>query len=350
MVPDVCSLIRPLVLVQAVDLDDPLYGFFHAWLEEASQQFPLITVLALRVGRHSLPSNVKIIPLRPSGGHSRMRVLWTIFFESFRRRRYYDVVFARGDAQYPALFGWLWHLLGKKVVLWYAHYTSRTPWLPVADIFTDTIVTSVPAACRYAYAIPIGQGVDARLFTSVHEHRSAVPRLLIYGRVSPAKRVPWLLEQVMQADPELVSHVTVYGRATHPEEGARVRALVDAHKMMWVERDVSYLEASRVYQDFDIYVNATSASLDKTIVEAMLSQLVVIASTAGYRELLPPELLWLSPSDDQFGAAVKRAARLSPEERQAIGRRLAELAADRHTQSHQIKALLGVFQAALQTV
>ncbi len=350
MTTHVCSLIRPLVLVQAVDLDDPLYGFFHAWLEEASHHFPLITVLTLRLGRHDLPPNIKLVPLRPHGTRSRLRVLWTIFFQSMARRRYYDIVFARGDAQYPALFGWLWHALGKKVVLWYAHYTSRTAWLSMANIFTDTIVTSVTAACRFSSAIPIGQGVDARLFTQPHQHQVVAPRLLIYGRVSPAKRVPWLIERVIEKDPVLAHQITVYGRATHPDEGERVRVLANQCQVTWVERDVSYLEASRVYQDFDLYLNATSASLDKTIVEAMLSELVVIASTAGYRELLSPDLLWLSPTDDQFGAAVVRAARLSPIERQAIGRRLAELARERHTQSHQIQSLLGVFQATLQTV
>jgi glycosyltransferase involved in cell wall biosynthesis len=108
---------RLLVVAQAVDGDDALFGFFVTWLREAAATFSSVTVLALRVGRFDLPANVSVIPLRSSGSRSKFAVIRTLWSVSWRMRHTYDAVFIRGDAIYVVLGAWLWRMLGKSVML-----------------------------------------------------------------------------------------------------------------------------------------------------------------------------------------------------------------------------------------
>ena len=64
------------------------------------EAFSTITVLALRVGRHSFSDHVRIIPLRSIGSHSRLSVLFTLIKQSWIKRKEYDAVFVRGDPYY----------------------------------------------------------------------------------------------------------------------------------------------------------------------------------------------------------------------------------------------------------
>lgn len=333
-----------LVVAQAVDADDALFGFFVSWLAEAAKKFGGITVLALRVGRHDLPSNVKVIPLRPRGSRSRFAVVWNLLASSWRLRDRYTGVYVRGDVQYVVLAGWLWRLLGKRVILFYAHYTSRTPWLRPATWFCNEVVTSVRSANALASALPIGQAVDAERFGKMRGHASVQGSGLIFGRVSPVKRVPWILEGIEKVSPETAKRISVVGRTTDADEAARLSTVIERLGATWEDRDVRNEDAPALYHTYDVYLNATPGSLDKTIVEAMMSGLVVVASTDGYGEMLPPDLAWLNPSDAEFGESAVRAMGLSVAERHSISHTLREIAMDRHSQYGQIAKLHRLFK------
>jgi len=335
-----------MVICQAVDDDDALFGFFTAWLKEAAGEFTSLKVLALRVGKFSLPENVQVVPLREKGGRSKLKVICNLWRWSWRMRRDYDGVYIRGDVQYPVLAGWLWKFLGKKVVLFYAHYTSKTKWLKLASWLCDAVVTSVPAACHLKKAIPIGQGVDASRFKTIRRHEGTA-RLLVFGRVSPIKRVPWILQTISDTSSEVVKRVSVIGRATDPAEAERLKQIASKFGVVWEERDVANFVAPELYLRYDIFLNATPGSLDKTIVEAMLSGLVVIASTSAYGDFLPADLKWLNPADSNFGESVVKAVSLGTAERTAIGVRLRRIAVENHSQSQQIAKIKRIFNGCL---
>ncbi len=333
---------RLLITVQAVDLDDPLMGFFHGWLVAASKQFDQITVLALRVGRSRLPSNVVVIPLRPNKSRSRWLVFFMLLKESWGCRAHYDAVFVRGDIQYLLLAGWLWRILGKRIVFWYAHYTSRTSGLRFAPWIANQVVTSVPAACTLPGVRSIGQAIDVSRFVLPHVHEAAFGTVLIFGRISPIKRVPWMIEKVAAASPESMNQITIVGRAMDDQERDRLRTILQVNGAKWEDRDIRNEDAPELFRLADIYINATPGSLDKTIVEAMMSGLVVVASSPGYGDMLPPLLAWLNPSDEKFGSAVVRVMGLSASQRHQIGVTLRQVAMDLHGQDEQIIRLRGI--------
>lgn len=330
-----------LVCVEAVDAADPLMGYFTPWLRALAQQ-ARVTAFALRVSDPppALAPDAVVVPLRPRASGSRAAVVRTLLVESWKRRNTYDAVFVRGYPEYVVLAGWLWRLLGKRVVLFYAHYRSDLRWLRPASWFADAVLTSVPGACALPQAVPIGQGVDASRFPAPHVHVAGETRLLMLGRVSPVKRVDWAVAQLAAADPGAAHRLTVFGKETDAGAAAALGAACTASGAAWERRDVSPADVPGILARHDVFLNATPGSLDKTIVEAMLAGLVVVASSPGYGACLPDELAWLHPADAGFGAAAARAAGLAPEARAAIGMRLRAIARERHSQEHQMRTVL----------
>lgn len=334
---------RLLICIQAVDLDDPLMGFFHRWLEEAAKQFSLITVLALRVGRYDLPANVRIIPLRPAGSHSRFAVIQTLIKQAWIRRHDYDAVFVRGDPQYIILATWLWRLLGKRIVFWYAHWKVRASavW---ASRLANITVTSVKTAFDHpsVKAIPIGQNVDHRRFVARTAPTASPVRCLAFGSVRPIKRIDLAIKAFLEADGEnLGSTLAIVGPRTDKTYEETLKALAQGHPSIQWGEAVAYDQVPALLADYDLTINACPGSLDKVIIEAMMSGQIVIASTDGILGWLPERLHWLyAPELDDLIKAVRRALALTPQERFVLGNELRALAIEQHSLEGQVRKLV----------
>lgn len=334
---------RLLVLSQAVDADDALFGFFVNWLREAAGTFESIVSLGLRVGRYDLPSNVRVYPLRPAASRSRLEVIWNLWKYSWVERKNYDGVYVRGDYQYPLLAGWLWWLLGKRVVLFYAHYNARPTMLAWSARCTTFIVTSVREACPVPRTLVIGQAIDTGRFFPPHTHTSSSPRILSFGRISPIKRIGWMLRQVAAISPDVARRIVILGTPTNEEAAQDVRAACKETGATWEERSVTYDDTPQMYRETDLFLNATPGSLDKTIVESTMMNVLTVASTPPYGEMLPDDLKWLCPKDEEFGTSAVRAASLSVEERSKTAKRVSEIMLAMHSQAGQVKKLRALF-------
>jgi glycosyltransferase involved in cell wall biosynthesis len=339
--------LRVLVTVQAVDLDDPLHGFFHDWLTRASQVFSQITVLALRVGRFSLPGNVQVVPLRPASSRSRLTVLATLWRESWRRRASYDVVFVRGDARYVLAGRWLWRLAGKRVAFWYAHYRVTREAL-LAGKLADALVASVRESCNHPGLRPglLGQAIDGDRFQPTAERKPGPVRLLVLGRLSRVKRVEEVVEAFRRSGAAGNATLTIIGPATDPGYAGEIEALVAGDpSIVWQPQSIPYDQLPEVLRRYDVLVNAYEASLDKSIVEAAMSGLAVVVATHGLDPILPPDLTWLVAGDvPSRAAAIRRLVELSDSERHEIGRQLRDLCLQHHSLDSQLLRLEAVLR------
>src|SRR4051812_42401773 len=116
---------RLLVVTQAVDLDNPVLGFFHSWIEEIAKHFESVVVVCLFEGRHALPSNGEVFSLGKEKKETN-RALYTQRFLAlvWGLRSKYDSVFVHMNQEYVLAAGWIWILLGKRIYLWRNHYAG----------------------------------------------------------------------------------------------------------------------------------------------------------------------------------------------------------------------------------
>ncbi len=110
-----------LICTQAVDLDDPVLGFFHRWIAEFSKRCESVHVICLKSGRFSLPSNVYVHSLGKESGRSRVKYVFNFYRHIFALRGTYDSVFVHMNSEYVVLGGLLWRGGRKRIVLWRNH-------------------------------------------------------------------------------------------------------------------------------------------------------------------------------------------------------------------------------------
>src|SRR5580704_11376753 len=96
---------RLLICTQAVDLDDPVLGFFHRWIAELSKRCERVHVICLKEGRHELPANVFVHSLGKEGGRSRVKYLLNFYRYIRELRGEYDAVFVHMNSEYVVLGG-----------------------------------------------------------------------------------------------------------------------------------------------------------------------------------------------------------------------------------------------------
>jgi len=336
-----------LVCVQAVDKNDALMGFFVDWLAEASKQFSQITVLALRVGGYDLPNNIKVIALRQKDSKSKTAVFKNLILKSWKYRQNYDGVFVRGDCVYVLLAGWFWRVMGKKVVFWYAHYKTNkcVPW---AAKIANIVVTSVPEACNHpkVKAVPIGQAINSEKFkpNDQGEFPNGVKRFLVFGRVSEVKKVVDIIKGFKQANPEN-STLTIIGKALTEDYSYLVKlAIGESNNIKWIDEDVPYEKVPSIYHQYDVLINATPGSLDKTIVEAAMSGLIIMSTSPGSNNLYTKDTAWLHIEDiDSLKEVILKVTTAHKEQLNYLGFSFRESAKKEHSQVSQIKLLSEIF-------
>ncbi|MFO0765101.1 MAG: hypothetical protein U0487_03605 [Patescibacteria group bacterium] len=339
---------RLLICVQAVDTDDRLMGFFVEWLENAARVFSRIDVLTLRVGRHALPAHVQVHALRADQNKkTKFEVLKNLFSISWKFRHEYDAVYVRGDAIYVLLAGWFWRLLKKPVVLWYAHYKANA-LIPWANRIANKIVTSVPEACAYpgVTPLPIGQAIDETRFSPKADTVHEPVRLLVFGRVQRIKGVKEIVQEFIREGAfggKAVLHLV--GPTLEPDYAAEIEALMQGRTdITWEKDGIPYDEIPAMLTKYDILVNAYPGSLDKAIIESMMSGIIPVVATKGLCHSLPAEWRWMvAETPEERVRAVRKILSLAPEERARYAVRVREIAVRDHSMSKQIERLEQLF-------
>ena len=176
-----------LVATQAVDLDDPVLGFFHRWLEALAPECESIHVICLKEGRHVLPPNVYVHSLGKEQGKSLLRYISRFYRYVLALHSDYDSVFVHMNEEYVLMCGFWWRLWGKRIVMWRNHKkgTLRTRF---AARLCNTICYTSPESfvASYPHAVVMPIGIDTDFFSPGTERN---PRSILFlGRLDPVKR------------------------------------------------------------------------------------------------------------------------------------------------------------------
>ncbi|MCR4279569.1 MAG: glycosyltransferase family 4 protein [Candidatus Zambryskibacteria bacterium] len=310
-----------LIVTQKVNIDDPILGFFHRWIEEFSKKFEKVTVICLEKGKYELPKNVKVLSLGKEqySQHSNVirRLVFSFKFYKYiwQERENYDSVFVHMNQEYVLLAGICWRLMGKKVFLWRNH--------PVGDWKTDLacflshkVFHTSPQAfvehCRNAELMPVGIDLD-------NFRPSAMPvesnNILVLGRIAPVKRLEYIIDGLGRLHKKRVAFkADIVGDALEADAEyydslkARIKLNGLGRKVRLLPA-ISHEEAPELYRQYKVFINLTpDGSLDKTIFEALASGLKTVVGNTFFKGKLPDGWIVENPEDaDHLAHVIKFA-------------------------------------------
>ncbi|MBI4120171.1 MAG: glycosyltransferase family 4 protein, partial [Parcubacteria group bacterium] len=278
---------RLMVVTQKVDQDDQLLGFFVAWLAGLAQKFEQINVICLEKKDFILPSNVKVWSLSKNLGKTKINQLLRFYRLIYKLRDDYDSVFVHMNPIWVVVGGWLWRLLGKKIVFW---YTSKgvTLKLRLAEKIADLILTASKESFRIPSAklVITGHGIDVDLFKPNSSKRTENFSILSIGRIAPVKNYETLIEAArILFERNFDFSITMIGEPALAEDFGYQRRIKEKIKNLNLDKYFAFLgkvknrELPSYYQSHHLLVHLSkTGSLDKVVLEAMAAGLTVLSS------------------------------------------------------------------------
>ncbi len=288
-----------LIVTQAVDVHDPILGFFHTWIVEFSKNTDALTVLCLREGDHSLPRNVKVFSLGKKHTHEasileRLRYAARFFRYIIAFRNEYDSVLVHMNPEYIVLGGLLWRSMGKNIVLWYTHRQVNFK-LRVATLFAHSILTAAKESFRLNTnkVHPIGHGIDVATFKEVFDANKVIKEpvnIISVGRISPIKNLDTLIEAVQEIVTSgisvklyLIGAPAVSSDTKYLDMLQKMANIPELKNVVHFVGAVQPGEMSSWYGNGDILVNLTpTGGIDKAVLEAMASGVVPLTSNQAF--------------------------------------------------------------------
>lgn len=286
--PTPSSNLRLLFVTQALDLDDPVLSVYHGWVRSLASEAEAITVIALKVGRHALPENVRIFSLGKERGRVHpLRYAWRFLTLVSRERSSYDAVLVHMNQEYLLIAGWLWKLLGKRAYLWRNHYAGSFLTDLAAASCRKIFYTSTHSyTAKFARAKRMPVGVDLARFLP-DTRVSRVPRsILFFARMAESKRPGLVIDALIELCKRGVAFTASFVGSPLPKDEAYLAALrqrvADAGLMERIRfaPGIPNDQAPDLYRAHELFVNASpSGMLDKTIFEAAASGCIVLAAS-----------------------------------------------------------------------
>ena len=328
---------RLLIITQAVDLDDPVLGFFHHWIQEFSKRCEKVSVICLKEGVHRLPANVAVYSLGKEKGASRIKYVWNFYRYIWRLRNEYDSVFIHMNQEYALLGGKFWWLMRKRVVLWRNHKKGSI-LTRFAGLRSNTVCYTSESAyvAPFKNAVRMPIGIDTALFKP--DAGTDPKSVLFLGRLDPVKNADVFIEALGKLRDDGVEFTAdIYGDPTPGNEkyahDVRNKATTPALKtFVRMYAGVAHSQTPGIYRSHAIYVNLTpSGSFDKTIGEAMASGCIPVVANEVLRGIVPDYLIVEPASVKSVAAGITYALSLKDNERATLRNSARDYAVKNHS-------------------
>lgn len=338
--------LRPLLICQAVDEDDPVNATLVRWLRAlaADPSVASVRVLTLRAGRFRLPDNATVVTL----GFGKLTRLVRFYVEVAKalRHRHADFFFVLQSGPYPALLWPIKLLSGRRLYQWWTHSNVSRSMAFYARRCDDLVFTATTRS--FPVDLPnvrvIGHAIDLDLFRPVVDHVPVAGDMLAVGRLSAVKRLDELIRAVAACRDSTGRRwsLDLCGPALEGdlEHRAALDELVSSLGLSGSVRFIGSVvqdEMPALLARYRIAVSFSDGGLDKTIAEAMACGRPVVSTNGSFADLLPDDLraLLVVDHDDVLaqGRGITRVLELDEAERTAIGARLRSIIAEHHALS-----------------
>jgi glycosyltransferase involved in cell wall biosynthesis len=347
-----------LILTQKIDKNDDVLGFMHGWVLEFAKNCEQLTVVCLGKGEYDFPEKVKVLSLGKERLGNRNRELgtrkwfycWRFYKYIWWERNNYDAVFVHMNSEYVVLGGLFWRLWHKKIMLWNNHvignlHTRLAVLLAHRSFYTSPFSFNAKISGKKGMKMPAG--IDTALFCRLPSMVKKQNSLLFLGRISPVKRLEVLLEAVKLLNEENFSFtLDVVGEALPRDtiyfENLKNKffGLLNDGKVKFLGKSANH-ETPQIYNSHQICVNLTnSGSLDKTILEAMATETLVLVSNESFKNVLPEEFMFHENDINDLSQKIKVILNRSQKDKEALCRRLRVVVEKEHSLKKLISLVL----------
>ncbi|MBI4812387.1 glycosyltransferase family 4 protein [Candidatus Falkowbacteria bacterium] len=349
-----------LITTQKVDINDDVLGFFYGWIAEFAKHCEGVTVICLYGGEYNLPPNVKVLSLGKEKNcqlsivncqlFKKLKYIFNFYRYIWQERKNYDAVFAHMNSEYVALGGILWRFWAKKVSLWNNHAIGNlATWIAVklAHITFYTSPFSFNSKISGSKGKIMPAGIDTNIFKKEETAGKIKNSLLFLGRISPIKRADVLIKTIKTLDEKGADFVlNVVGEPAERDkdyyEGIKKIAeeMEKRGKIKFFGKVKNY-ETPAHYNKNEIFINLTnSGSLDKTILEAMACESLVLISNESFRGILPPELMFKENDNEDLKIKLMSLLKIGETEKRELGKKLREEVIKNHDLTLLVKKIL----------
>ena len=348
-----------LFITQKVDKDDDVLGVYHRWIEELSKKIETISVICLYRGRSELPVNVRVFSLGKESGQSRIKYVSRFFKYIWFLREDYNTVFVHMNPIYILLGGLFWKASNKRIFLWYNHplgnLLARVGIFLANNVFC-TSPYSFSAKYRKTVLVPVG--IDTVFFKKDSTVSKKRNRILYLGRISPIKHIDCLIKATELLNNQGIDfEVLIIGSPASDADKQYDQKLkimagspVNSDRVVF-EKSVANHKTPAIYNGNGVFVNLTpTGSFDKTILEAMACESLIMVSNKSLERFLTPELInWCMFKEGDVTDLTKKLSSLLslPNDlREKMGRELRMIVVKNHNLDSLIKKLISCFLLA----
>jgi glycosyltransferase involved in cell wall biosynthesis len=345
-----------LILTQKTDINDDVLGFFHTWLVKFAEKCEKLIVICLEKGEYNLPENVGVLSLGKEKGVSRLKYLISFYKYIWQKRKNYDAVFVHMNPIYAALGGWLWRLLGKKIILWYTHRQVDFK-LKIAEKFADVILTASKESFRLKSGkIKIlGHGIDTEKFIPAVAQQSEGKFKIVYvGRISKIKNQELLIKAVdYLVNSKNIRDIKIefIGSPVYPKDKKYfdyLRGLIRTKNLadyINFGGSVPYKEIINIYHSADLSVNlCPTGGLDKAVLESMSCGLPVIVLNKSFESILGDyknELVLREANAEKLAQKILAVKNCDEGERRSVSREIRGMVVREHSLGSLIDKIIG---------
>lgn len=282
-----------LIITQKVNINDPILGFFVAWIKKFATEFEEVIVVAKEVGAYELPPNVRVISLGKDKGVGRFGQLLKLWDAVMSEK--YDRVFVHMNPENVLAAGWYWRIKNIPVALWYTH--KATPWqLRLAIHWVKWIFT----ASRESFRLPskkviiTGHGIDKSDF--LKNDKPNFTKLLAVGRITPTKDYETLIRAIKILKDQGQPHtLDIIGGPIMESDAMYEQSLHELVKSAGLKKEITFLgalpseETDKKYSNYGVLLHASkTGSMDKVVLAAILAGALPISSSEAYTNLDAP--------------------------------------------------------------
>ena len=299
-----------------------------------------------------MPPNVRVWSLGKETGSSRIKYVLKLYKYIWQLRNEYDGVFVHMNPIYVVLGGIFWRIWGKRIFLWYNHQ-SGTLIAKIGIKLANKVFYTSPFsfASKFKKAERMPAGIDTEVFRRNNEILKTKNSILYLGRISPIKNVNILIESANLLDKEgtdfilnIVGEPGEKDKEYFEEIKNLSRDLADKEKIRFLEKVPNY-KTPKIYNQNEIFVNLSPpGSFDKTILEAMACETLVLVSNKTFHNVLSDHLIFKEKKPEDLKNKITNVFNMEKEEKEKLGRELRKYAVQNHSLDNLTEKVIKAFR------